>query len=76
VTLDVGDGEFTILVGPSGFEKSAAPRMVAGLEEISDGEISREAFHRVLLLDGFDLEASESYDQRWCSSTIWHSCRR
>jgi ABC-type nitrate/sulfonate/bicarbonate transport system ATPase subunit len=30
MTLDVGDGEFTILVGPSGFEKSTAPRILGG----------------------------------------------
>ncbi len=35
--LDVRDGEFVILVGPSGCGKSTALRMVAGLEEISDG---------------------------------------
>jgi multiple sugar transport system ATP-binding protein len=37
--LDVGDGEFMILVGPSGCGKSTALRMVAGLEEISEGEL-------------------------------------
>ena len=38
--LDVGDGEFMVLVGPSGCGKTTALRMVAGLEEISEGEIS------------------------------------
>jgi multiple sugar transport system ATP-binding protein len=37
--LDVGDGEFMILVGPSGCGKSTALRMIAGLEEISAGEV-------------------------------------
>jgi multiple sugar transport system ATP-binding protein len=37
--LDVGDGEFMILVGPSGCGKSTALRMVAGLEEITEGEL-------------------------------------
>jgi multiple sugar transport system ATP-binding protein len=37
--LDVGDGEFMILVGPSGCGKSTALRMIAGLEDISDGEL-------------------------------------
>src|SRR3954463_10221899 len=37
--LEIGDGEFMILVGPSGCGKSTALRMVAGLEEISDGEL-------------------------------------
>src|ERR671917_2384300 len=39
VDLDIGDGEFMILVGPSGCGKSTALRMVAGLEEISDGDL-------------------------------------
>ena len=39
VSLDVQDGEFMILVGPSGCGKTTALRMVAGLEEITDGEI-------------------------------------
>src|ERR671911_1833188 len=37
VSLDIGDGEFMILVGPSGCGKSTALRMIAGLEDISDG---------------------------------------
>jgi multiple sugar transport system ATP-binding protein len=39
LTLDVAEGEFLILVGPSGCGKTTALRMVAGLEEVSDGEI-------------------------------------
>jgi multiple sugar transport system ATP-binding protein len=37
--LDINDGEFMILVGPSGSGKSTALRMIAGLEDISDGEV-------------------------------------
>ena len=37
--LDVNDGELMILVGPSGCGKSTALRMVAGLEDISEGEL-------------------------------------
>jgi multiple sugar transport system ATP-binding protein len=37
LNLDVEDGEFMVLVGPSGCGKSTALRMVAGLEEISEG---------------------------------------
>jgi multiple sugar transport system ATP-binding protein len=37
--LEVGDGEFVVLVGPSGCGKTTALRMVAGLEEISDGKV-------------------------------------
>jgi multiple sugar transport system ATP-binding protein len=37
--LEVKDGEFMILVGPSGCGKSTALRMIAGLEDISEGEM-------------------------------------
>ena len=40
LSFDVHDGEFLVLVGPSGCGKTTALRMVAGLEEISDGTIS------------------------------------
>ena len=39
ISLEVGDGEFVVLVGPSGCGKSTTLRMIAGLEEISAGEI-------------------------------------
>jgi ABC-type sugar transport system ATPase subunit len=39
VTLDVADGEFVVLIGPSGCGKSTILRMVAGLEEVTSGEI-------------------------------------
>jgi multiple sugar transport system ATP-binding protein len=37
--LEIGDGEFAVLVGPSGSGKSTALRMVAGLEDASSGDI-------------------------------------
>src|ERR1700709_148710 len=37
IDLDISDGEFMVLVGPSGCGKTTALRMVAGLEEISEG---------------------------------------
>src|SRR5262245_30687650 len=40
VDIGIGDGEFVVLVGPSGCGKSTLLRMIAGLEEISAGEIS------------------------------------
>src|SRR5437870_7479613 len=40
LSLQIQDGEFLVLVGPSGCGKTTALRMVAGLEEISDGTIS------------------------------------
>ena len=39
LNLTVGEGEFVVLVGPSGCGKTTALRMVAGLEEITSGEI-------------------------------------
>ncbi|MCP5280574.1 MAG: sn-glycerol-3-phosphate ABC transporter ATP-binding protein UgpC [Rhodoferax sp.] len=39
VNAEIRDGEFIVIVGPSGCGKSTLLRMVAGLEEISDGEI-------------------------------------
>jgi len=40
LNLDIADGEFMVLVGPSGCGKSTALRSIAGLEEITSGEIS------------------------------------
>ena len=39
VNLQIEDGEFMVLVGPSGCGKSTLLRMIAGLEEVSEGEI-------------------------------------
>jgi multiple sugar transport system ATP-binding protein len=39
MNLDIRDGEFMILVGPSGCGKSTALRMIAGLEDISEGDL-------------------------------------
>lgn len=39
IELEMADNEFTVLVGPSGCGKSTTLRMIAGLEEVSDGEI-------------------------------------
>ena len=39
IDLDIRDGEFMVLVGPSGCGKTTALRMVAGLEDISEGTL-------------------------------------
>ena len=39
ITLDIKDGEFIVIVGPSGCGKSTLLRMVAGLEQITSGEL-------------------------------------
>jgi lactose/L-arabinose transport system ATP-binding protein len=48
IDLEIEDGEFCVFVGPSGCGKSTLLRMIAGLEETSEGEIhigSREVTH-------------------------------
>ena len=40
IDLDITDGEFVVFVGPSGCGKSTLLRMIAGLEEISGGDVS------------------------------------
>ena len=40
VSVDIDDGEFVVLVGPSGCGKSTLLRMIAGLEDITAGEIA------------------------------------
>ena len=62
LNLEVGEGEFLILVGPSGCGKTTALRMVAGLEEATSGEsgsagVSSTTCHR------------RSATSRWSSRT-------
>ena len=40
IDLDIADGDFVVFVGPSGCGKSTLLRMIAGLEDITSGEIS------------------------------------
>ena len=40
IDMQIGDGEFVVIVGPSGCGKSTLLRMVAGLEEITGGEVA------------------------------------
>ena len=46
IDLEIRDGEFVVLVGPSGCGKSTLLRMIAGLEDVTGGEI-RIAGNRV-----------------------------
>ena len=39
LNLEIADGEFLVLVGPSGCGKSTALRMIAGLEDVSGGDL-------------------------------------
>ncbi len=54
ISFDITDGEFVVLVGPSGCGKSTLLRMLAGLEEITGGEIS---------IDGTVVNDMESKDR-------------
>ena len=53
IDLDVDEKEFVVLVGPSGCGKSTTLRMIAGLEEISDGQLTIDdrVMNRVALKD-------------------------
>src|SRR5256885_9580635 len=54
IDLEIEEGEFMVLVGPSGCGKSTLLRMLAGLEEISDGTIA---------IDGKVVNEVESKDR-------------
>jgi multiple sugar transport system ATP-binding protein len=54
ISFDIADGEFVVLVGPSGCGKSTLLRMLAGLEDITGGEIS---------IDGTVVNDMESKDR-------------
>ncbi len=64
LNLTVEDGEFIVLVGPSGCGKTTTLRLIAGLEEITSGEIS---------LDGRGDQPRSppaTATSRWCSRTM------
>ena len=62
ISLEIGDGEFMVLVGPSGCGKSTTLRMLAGLEECNEGKIfigDRDVTHM----------PPRTGTSRWCSRT-------
>ena len=72
VSLDIGDGEFMVLVGPSGCGKSTILRIIAGLDEVTDGRGrhrrhagDRPAPEGTRRRDGLpELRALPAYDRR------------
>ena len=70
--LEIEEGEFMVFVGPSGCGKTTALRMVAGLEEISGGQVDDRRAHRERRLaqgprhrDGLpELRAVPAHDRR------------
>ena len=51
-SIDVADKEFVVLVGPSGCGKSTVLRMIAGLEEITEGELYIDGKYMVSIPSG------------------------
>ena len=62
--LDIADGEFMVLVGPSGSGKSTALRMMAGLEDVDEGEIRIGGTRRL------PRNRPRTATSRWCSRTM------
>lgn len=63
LSLTIADGEFVILVGPSGCGKSTTLNMIAGLEDISSGELRIGG-------DRVNEKAPATAISRWCSSRM------
>lgn len=63
IDLDINDGEFMVFVGPSGCAKSTTLRMIAGLEDVSGGEI----YISDRLVNTFRLKIAAL---QWCSRTM------
>ncbi len=59
VSLEIADGEFMVLVGPSGCGKSTILRMIAGLEDVTAGEI--------MIGDRQVILSRRRETSRWCS---------
>jgi len=70
LTLEVKDGEFFVLLGPSGCGKTTTLRMIAGLEDVTEGTI----YIGIVLLTMFILRIAIL---PWCFKTMrfTHTCR-
>ena len=65
MNLSINDGEFMVLVGPSGCGKTTSLRMIAGLEEITSGELKiGDRDGPVDLVDPVEVEPPEILDRR------------
>ena len=62
--LDIGHGEFVVFVGPSGCGKSTLLRLIAGLEDLTSGEILIDGAERL------ERAARQARACRWCSSPM------
>ena len=78
LNLQIKDKEFVVLVGPSGCGKSTTLRMIAGLEEISDGEmyIGDRKVMPMNLLISWALPTKERRISTVISSVRHHRIRR
>ena len=63
IDLDIADHEFVVLVGPSGCGKSTTLRMIAGLEDITDGDIMIGGTSSTMC-------RQRTATSRWCSRTM------
>ena len=63
VSLQIKDGEFVILVGPSGCGKSTLLRMIAGLEDVTSGDVAIDG-------GGSPTCRRRTATSRWCSRTM------
>lgn len=62
ISLDIRDGEFIVIVGPSGCGKSTLLRMVAGLEQITSGEL-------IMASASSTISNPRTATAPWCSRT-------
>ncbi len=63
ISLEIPDGKFVALVGPSGCGKTTTLRMIAGLEDVTDGEISSATRSST-------TSRRSTATSRWCSRAM------